>query len=1110
MRIARWSTAALAAFLAPTTAQALSVGWEHEPVHIPTSGRAKATAVIDINRDGRDELITSADRSGIQIWTLDNDDWRPVGAPGLPTDGEFVKLIVADLDHDGFQDLVALQADGQAFAFHYRPSVNDWVEMAIPDANYTDIAVDDLDLDGRVDILGVGPIAGVHRTSFDGQRWVETETFLWQNAYSRIAVGRLFQDAVRDIALVRANGAVETWRAVHDGDEKIQWKAEPFGLQLDPVSAVTTVDFDLDGRDELILVTTSGIRAIDWFPSGWVSRSTGLTNTSQTTHVAVGDVNRDGTPDIFESGSGGRAFLWAPSQGRWLPQQQQLGRCYGPISILDFDGDGHTDVACSDGYKLHVWRHSGLADPLNQWEALRVPYDSGSSNDVVGEDLDLDGAFDVAAGSEGGLELSLASPPAWMGGSWTQCPQPTALPQLRLESARLHRWDSYRDLVALSDNGVHVIRNDGACNWREVDFYQGTFSALAVGDLDNDGFDEIAVAADDIVLLLRFSEGQLEYFGEEDVGWTINDLAIGDLDQDGQRDIVAATSFTVVALLNKTGAFKRYILPDAKGHLRVAIGDVDGDGIPDVVAGGDGVHTFGISVWFRSNDYRMLGEYCSVPALALGDLTGDAGREIAVHYDAPCSDQWIHVYTHEGMPVGEPIETKPVKNLRIVDLDRDGENDILAATTVGAQAWGNRDSRAPVIQLHSFDPDHWIRTGSPVVEASVHDAGSGLNRASLLCQYTDGDDTWRNCPSLTLTGTDGSTDEESLTTDEIPFSQGVYLKRLRIRIADQAGNVTDVTWNLQLDSAPPSNPTSFTIDSANGRASFAGGTDWGGSGIEWFEACLVIDPRATNCVGWWILPSHRRWFDLTGIPEGRYYLRIRTGDSSGLWSIWTHLGPEYYDRTPPSTPNVFTSTPAAGTWVRTGTISARWTAGWDSGSGVASHYYKLDTNPTTELASGRTGWTPITDTSVSVNVANLPEGKHWLHVAAEDRVGNISGTAHHGFIGVDRTAPRLLWFYIGNGMITQDLSRPLPISWSVSDALSGVSSVTMTMGKQERSGSSVVWDPAFTVSSTDSWTLSFLQPAYAYHFQLRALDHAGNVSEWTHMVYHRPTPPILP
>lgn len=276
---------------------------------------------------------------------------------------------------------------------------------------------------------------------------------------------------------------------------------------------------------------------------------------------------------------------------------------------------------------------------------------------------------------------------------------------------------------------------------------EGNFNFVTLADVNEDSLpDVIACGAGEdgwrgsapggLHILLNRGDGSfvdgsegLPRPGDEDFGETHGSLAVVDVDGDGHLDLVACEFLTrldlpITVWLGNGGeggsmSWSKAAAPEALSSWRaVACGDIDGDGHIDLVATGEeglfvwrGDHSPGSLSWTWAGD-GLPDRLDYLSGVALADLDGDgrldivAGSErgsgITVVTCSPSGEvSWTEASSGTDLPVSGVFW-----DLRLVDLDGDGDHDLVASGDEGLRVYignGNRGEDASSWWVDSSD-----------------------------------------------------------------------------------------------------------------------------------------------------------------------------------------------------------------------------------------------------------------------------------------------------------------------------------------------------------------------------------------------------------------------
>jgi len=202
--------------------------------------------------------------------------------------------------------------------------------------------------------------------------------------------------------------------------------------------------------------------------------------------------------------------------------------------------------------------------------------------------------------------------------------------------------DGVQDLVAPNGLGITVSLGNGDGTFRTLGSPQpGSSAAFAIGDLNGDGWPDVAVINSfaGVNIFLGNGDGTFQAGVSYPAGVLPWQIAFGDFNNDGKLDIVVTninnvniTSTSVNVLMgNGDGTFAPAVsYATAAGPAYVATGDFNGDGATDLAV----VTGSGVSVLLGHGDGSFAAPVnytLSQPGpLLVRDLNGDGIADIAV------------------------------------------------------------------------------------------------------------------------------------------------------------------------------------------------------------------------------------------------------------------------------------------------------------------------------------------------------------------------------------------------------------------------------------------------------------------------------------------------
>ena len=358
------------------------------------------------------------------------------------------------------------------------------------------------------------------------------------------------------------------------------------------------------------------------------------------TVIGLGEVDGDGLPDLVLYDLTGLHLLSNLGGGTF--ERPGDGESVGLFQTIDVNADGLVDlfVQQSGAVKFRINDGSGGFEEIELFEATGAP-----ETEYAIFDANADGLLDVVR-----VIRSIGIPP----GAYT----------------RLQRPDGSFSTPVYSDLGLRTL---------------GTAKTFL--DVDGDGFDDIVDSlgtSPAYGVIHSLGDGRLETFDviESWIG-SFSSVASGDLNSNGWADLVLGGSDTGVHLRDGIGGFPTSTVGSIAGRGGLATGDFNGDGLTDI-AGVDYLDDT-LQIAFGRGDgsltepvtYMTGSEPDDVLAI---DLDEDGDLDLVV------SNQWsrdLSVFLGDGSGGFEEqprvdLGERP-RGLTAADLDEDGRQEILVA-----------------------------------------------------------------------------------------------------------------------------------------------------------------------------------------------------------------------------------------------------------------------------------------------------------------------------------------------------------------------------------------------------------------------------------------------
>ena len=324
---------------------------------LPIKGDIRSIAIEDMNNDGYPDLVfsTQKDDSGIRVWMNQaGRTWIRGTSTSNALGHEGVRT--ADINLDGFEDIIASDREG-GIRVWLSDGKGAWSLESGPTKMgfFMDVALDDFDKDGLIDIAGAGWGAkGSLRVWFgDGTGgWLSTAPLAMGSFYS-LSTDDLNGDENPDILA----GSYRKGIHIFLGDGKGNFIKESSPISEGSYWKVLPYDLNGDNQKDLVAssINAQGIRAWISDDNGkWLELEGQFPAKGTFYGMTLGDLNRDGQNDLFAASFGEGIKVWMGKGKKPMATVAQRVRRI-PVSKIEKtkeENDVYTIVDGAPRYKI--------------------------------------------------------------------------------------------------------------------------------------------------------------------------------------------------------------------------------------------------------------------------------------------------------------------------------------------------------------------------------------------------------------------------------------------------------------------------------------------------------------------------------------------------------------------------------------------------------------------------------------------------------------------------------------------------------------------------------------------------------------------------------------
>jgi hypothetical protein len=554
-------------------------------VAVAGAAQPQGLAAADFNHDGHlDVAVACASATGLRI--LYGNGGTAFTARSVAGATNVNVVAVGDFNRDGWQDVAVASSSGSTVAIYHGSATGlAHAQTSVVGSSPRGIEVGDVNSDGLLDVVTANRVSStvsvlIGDRAHPGALLAHVEVAA--GAGSRdVAVADFDADGRLDLAAANEFAASATVLSNRTFLVPAAYAFRPVAIgsaaDVDPLGgAAWPADFNRDGRSDL---ATRGAEGVVVLLTG------GSSIPLPGRLLAVDDFNGDGNPDLLCEFAGLTTYL-GDGRGAFVASPTTSWAGLSSLAIGDVNRDGRPDLATvgSDAPGRNVLQVGlGRGDGTFRPPAARVALPDHATGLALA-DVNRDGQLDAVALLSGFARGLPNEARVWFGnggGGLTESSWATSFASrfgVAFNVADVNH-DGFSDIVA-SDFQQMAVALGSATGFPAPVFTAVTAEdqfpgAVSIGDLNGDGNPDVAFASGDI--MLGNGDGTFTSGGRFDYGYAAT-VRITDFTRDGLLDIVASPDGRAVAVLTNTrDRFNQPPTVEAGPDQTIAFGDTQGE-----------------------------------------------------------------------------------------------------------------------------------------------------------------------------------------------------------------------------------------------------------------------------------------------------------------------------------------------------------------------------------------------------------------------------------------------------------------------------------------------------------------------------------------------------